>query len=72
VPTLAVVAGLPEIVGGVFGTLIENAASAAVALPSLTEITMFAYVPMFGAVGVPWRRPVAVLKVAHVGRFAIV
>ena len=43
-PTVAVVAGVPEIVGAPFGgacTVIVKAFSAAVALPSLTEITMF-------------------------------
>src|SRR4029077_12524804 len=60
------------IVGAVFGTVIANAASAAVALPSLTEITTFEYVAAFAATGVPCKRPVVVLKVAQVGLFAIV
>jgi hypothetical protein len=70
VPTVAVVAGVPEIVGGRFGcvTTIENAGSDAVACPSLTPIAMFANVP--AAVGVPWSCPVVVLKVAQVGLFA--
>ena len=34
-------------------TVIENAASAALALPSLTLMTMFEYVPALVAVGVP-------------------
>src|SRR5256885_1389465 len=42
VPTLSVVGGLPEIVGAAFATVIENAGSAAEALPSLTATTMFA------------------------------
>ncbi len=42
VPTVAVVGGVPEIVGGVFddATVIANAGSAVDALPSLTLITM--------------------------------
>ena len=51
--------------------MIENAASAALALPSLTLITMFEYVPALAPVGVPDSCPVAVLNVAHAGRFAI-
>ena len=42
VPAVAVVGGVPEIVGGVFedATVIENAGNAADAMPSLTLITM--------------------------------
>jgi hypothetical protein len=42
VPTVAVVAGVPEIVGGVFddATAIANAGNAAEALPSLTLMTI--------------------------------
>ena len=42
VPTVAVVGGVPEIVGGVFdeATVIENAGSGVDALPSLTLMTM--------------------------------
>ena len=42
VPTVAVVGGVPEIVGGWFAalTMIENAGNDADALPSLTLITM--------------------------------
>ena len=50
-------------------TVIENAASEALAVPSLTLITMFEYAPACAAVGVPDRRPVVVLNVAHDGRF---
>ena len=52
-------------------TVIENAASAALALPSLTLMTMFEYVPALALVGVPDNWPVAVLNDAHAGRFAI-
>ena len=42
VPTVAVVGGVPEIVGGVFddATVIENAGNGVDALPSLTLMTM--------------------------------
>ena len=70
-PTVAVVAGVPEIVGGRFGcvTTIENAARDADACPSLTLIAMLANVP--AAVGVPDSCPVPALNVAHVGRFVM-
>jgi len=74
VPTVAVVTGLPEIVGGRFGaapTVIVNAGSATLVVPSVTLITMALNAPTFAAAGVPMRRPVAVLNVAHVGRFVI-
>ena len=73
VPTCPDVGGDPEITGGELGaaaTVIVNAGNDAVAVPSLTLIVMFANVP--AAVGVPWSRPVVVLKVvAHAGRFTI-
>jgi hypothetical protein len=72
VPTLPVVGGLPEIVGGEFDTptVIENAGNATLAaLPSLTLIAMFEKVPT--AVGVPWSWPVVALNVAQAGRFAM-
>jgi hypothetical protein len=74
VPTVPVVAGVPEIVGGTFAavTAIANAGNAAVAMPSLTPIRMLLYVPTWVAPGVPWRAPVVALNVAHAGRFAIV
>ena len=52
-------------------TVIENAGSAVVAAPSDTEITMPVYEPTLAAVGVPLKRPVVELNVAHDGRFAI-
>ena len=66
--------GVPLIVGGWFAmsrTWIENAGSATLTWPSFTEMTMFEYVPMFADVGVPLRRPVEVLKLAHDGRLEI-
>jgi hypothetical protein len=65
-------AGVPEIVGGVFGgavTVIVNVGSVAMAVPSLTLMEMFVKVP--AAVGVPCRLPVLVENVAQAGRFAI-
>src|SRR5512139_4271200 len=55
VPTVAVVAGVPEITGGVFeeATVIANAGSGVDALPSLTLITMLPKVPTLAAPGVP-------------------
>src|SRR5947207_641093 len=71
VPVVAVVAGVPEIVGARFGcvTTIENDAREADACPSLTLIAMLANVP--AAVGVPDSCPVPALNVAHVGRFVM-
>ena len=76
---VAEVVGDPEITGAVFvfdATVIENISMAVVALPSLMEavpsftlITMLEYLP--ATVGVPLKRPVAVLKVAHEGGLII-
>jgi hypothetical protein len=66
------VAGEPEITGALFGALttaIENGASAALAAPSLTVITMLPYVPTAVVGGVPDNRPVDRLNVAHAGTF---
>jgi len=69
-------AGLPEIVGARFVvplvplTVIPKAGSEAPAAPSLTPITMLEKLPV--DVGVPVSRPVLELKVAQLGRFAIV
>ena len=52
-------------------TAIENAANETVEVPSLTRIVMFEYVPTFELLGVPDRRPVVVLNVAHDGLLAI-
>src|SRR3954447_4398268 len=59
---------LLEATGAAF-TAIENAGNLVVAVPSLTEMTMLANVPV--AVGLPDSWPVLVLKVAHEGRFVI-
>ena len=69
---MAEVVGDPEITGGVFGrgaTVIEKAGSELVPVLSLTLITILECVA--AVVGVPLRRPVVVLKVAHVGRLVI-
>jgi hypothetical protein len=71
VPAATLVAGVPEITGGVFVTVIENAASAVDANPSLTPIAMPFVVPMWAAVGVPCKEPVAVSNVAHAGMFTM-
>ena len=63
---------MPEIVGGVLAcaeTVIENAGSAALAMPSLTLITILERVPV--TAGVPLNRPVEVLKLAPAGALAI-
>ena len=52
-------------------TLIENAGSDFVTLPSLTLMTIFEYVPMWDEAGVPVRLPVALLNVAQAGFMAI-
>ena len=72
-PMFTLVLGVPLIVGarlvGVVGafTVIENAASVALARPSLTLMRMLLCVPP--CVGVPLNRPVEVLKLAQLGRF---
>ena len=67
-PVVAVVAGVPLMVGAAFGViLMEKAGSATMCKPSLTDITMFDHVlPM---TGVPVSAPVAVLKAAQDGLF---
>ena len=50
-------------------TVIEKAASVAVAVPSETAIAMLEWVP--ADVGVPLSRPVAVLNVPQAGLFEI-
>ena len=49
----------------------EKAASEALCMPSLTEMTMLEYVPTFPVAGVPLNWPVLVLKVAHEGGLEI-
>jgi hypothetical protein len=48
-------------------TVMENAGSEALAVPSATLITMPVYVPALAADGVPESWPVLVLNVAHAG-----
>jgi hypothetical protein len=48
-------------------TAIENAGSEAVAVPSLTAITMLLKTPVVPAGGVPLNRPIDVSKVAQLG-----
>jgi hypothetical protein len=52
-------------------TVIVNAGSEALFVPSLTEIVTFANVPMFAVAGVPESLPVVALNVAQLGLFAI-
>ncbi len=69
-PTVAFVGGVPEIVGAAFELArIENAGSELVLAPSLTLIWMFVQRPT--AEGVPYRRPVDVLKLAQLGLFTM-
>jgi hypothetical protein len=67
---VAAAGGVPEIVGAVLGgaeTVMPKGASDALAIPSLTLITMFAKLPIFAVVGVPESWPVVALKLAHTG-----
>ena len=73
-PTFTDVAGVPVMVGARLGaacTVIENGASEAVALPSLTLMVMPDVVPTLADAGVPVSRPVVLLNVAHAGLFAM-
>ena len=68
--------GVPLMTGGrlataAAATTIVNGASDACAAPSDTVIETFGYEPTFAAAGVPLKRPVEVLKLAHDGRLAI-
>ena len=65
-PTSVPLGGVPEIVGADV-TVIEKAASEALAAPSATLMTMPVYVPTLAAVGVPLSCPVVELKVAQAG-----
>src|SRR5262245_16167612 len=72
VPTVAVIAGVPEIVGARFGaacTCSAKAGSEALMLPSLTLIVMPEVVLTVD--GVPQSRPVVASKLAQVGLLAI-
>ena len=74
-PCVAVVAGVPEIVGGRFVvgavTVIVNAGSDAVFGPSLAEILMLLNVAVIPLGGVPDNRPVPVSNAAQLGWPAI-
>ena len=74
VPTVAVVPGVPVMVGAVFvpeepDTVMSNAGSEAEDTPSEAMIITWAYVP--AVVGVPETLPVDVLNVAHDGLLRI-
>jgi hypothetical protein len=74
VPAVTLVAGVPLIVGALFDgscTLIAKGGSESETRPSLTEITMSAKVPTLLVAGVPLKRPVDALKLAHAGLFEI-
>jgi hypothetical protein len=71
VPTVALVAGVPEIVGGGRATVMEKDGSEAVLLTFTALMIMLLNVPILALVGVPERVPVVVLKVAHEGIFAM-
>jgi hypothetical protein len=73
--TVAVVDGLPEIVGAPFDedfTVIENAGKDLVETPSVTRMTMLLnFLLTTDEEGVPFRRPEVVLKDAQPGLFEI-
>jgi hypothetical protein len=73
VPTVTLVFGEPEMVGpeAPAATVIANAGNEALATPSVTLITIPGEVPTSAAAGVPLSCPVAMLKLAHEGRFVI-
>jgi hypothetical protein len=54
---------------GAEATVIAKAVSAALEVPSLTEITMLLSVPTSALPGVPLNCPVAILKLAQLGLF---
>ena len=69
-PSSKEVGGVHETVaerGVAASTVSENAGSAVLAWPSLTEIVMPDAVPTSAAVGVPERRPVELSKLAQAG-----
>jgi hypothetical protein len=71
VPTVALLPGVPEIVGARLGaavTVMLKAGSEVLAWPSETLMRMLEYTPTWPADGVPVSAPVVVLKDAHVGR----
>jgi hypothetical protein len=83
-PTVAVIAGEPEIVGAppppppvpvppeLAEVVMWNSALVAVLTPSDTRMRMSLWVPTFAAAGVPVRLPVVALKAAHDGLLTMV
>src|SRR5215469_1211180 len=71
VETVALVAGVPEMLGGggvaAASTVMMKAGREAVCAPSLTLMTIGLEVPTFDAAGVPLSVPVFVLNAAHEG-----
>ena len=70
---MAVVSGVPEMTGGVFGcgnTVIENAGSDT-AKPALLDAKITILECVAATVGVPLSRPVVVENAAHDGLFII-
>ena len=61
--------GIAAALGEAGATVIVNAGRLAVAVPSVTLITMLANVP--AAVGVPWSRPVLGVNTSQEGRLVI-
>ena len=51
--------------------MVNDGSETAAAMLSVTEIVMRADVPTLAVAGVPYRRPVVVLNVAHEGMFWI-
>jgi hypothetical protein len=69
-PDCTLAAGVPEITGALLAgafTVMEKVGNDLLALPSLTLMTMFEYVPACWALGVPVRAPLLELNVAHAG-----
>jgi hypothetical protein len=74
VPTLAVLGGVPVMVGDLFAlgfTTSEYAGSDTFVVPSVTEMTIPLQVRACSANGLPYKRPVVVSKDAKPGLFAI-
>lgn len=74
VPTVAVVGGVPDIVGDLFAfgfTISENAGNDTFVVPSDTEMTMLLQVRACSANGVPDTLPVVLENDAKPGLFAI-
>jgi hypothetical protein len=77
-PTTTLAAGVPEIVGGAVGGVVDcpvivirNGPTVAVPMPSDTPISIAFVMPTSAALGVPLSSPVAGLKVAQLGIFVM-